>query len=1195
MLTYHELGANAALYPVHFVNAARNGEVEMLKVLLRAPKRVSIQCITESLLHATINGTLGAVSLLVQAGANGDYNGAAALMCAVETCRVDLVTAIIMGQNPPSAASLDKAIEAVFSATTANLHESLLLTEVLLCGGPYGNAANEGLFKATMLANMEMMQLLLEYRADVNYNNAYAVGHAVQRNRVDLVRLLLQEQSLRPDLASEAVGRISHTASPSDKVAILSMLLLHGASGTRCSELLITAAETDDMETASLLVSFGKDQNMPPIASVDYNAARCLQVAVSRNNHLMVNLLALEGRPSKFSLSKVFPLISKANEERHFSIVRSLLNAGAEGPEVDAALCSAVTGKQRSRRLIELFVQKGANVNGQPLLMAVSQGNTDILRILLTGNPSVGTCCAAVSVAMKQHDKSTRFQLIRLLLPYAAAAGSEGTAVAQAVIDIFENSPEDLELLRLMCSEGKADINFQDGQAIVLATGHPNPFVLDVVLQSSGGIPNPTTVARGLSAAMELPFRDSHRCRKVEALLRRTKPQEAMDRALIQEIRTMLAVKGDLSVVRTLLAAGANVNAADAAPVCFAVKDPAIMELILARRPTAHSLSMAFPLAVTLHDPARYNLCEKLLKAGAAGEEISKALLVAAKEGPPAIPFMRLLLPQADVNYNEGRVLRLVARRAFHEGLDLLLTQRPTMPSMSTRFRAFQVAMEIKNKQDRYEIIKKLLAAGVKGEILSDSLFTAVNDQDLRLSELLLQSGASVEHKGGQAVLSAASLADGEMLKLLVDGSVGKKPTLSTLTTGYGGAMALKDRDGDAYHLVLSILLEAGLRGEAVDAALVEAVKEGDSNFKLIELIYSNGASIEWYDGEALNIATLSASIATLTLLLRATPSQSTLKRAYRSGITLPKDQRYPVIELIMKAGKSIDKHVATTLLRATQETPADRELIKLLLSFQAYDEGQSMAHAASILDLETLKLLIESPKARMFISSAFQNAMTDDVPWKSERGLSVMELMLEKGASGEAAGKALVDAVERSRDLDSSLAGKFLDLLLRFNPDVNYERGIVLQRAALRGNLNLLQRCLPRATSDSKAMAFPYIFKSSSDEALVLQMIEAFTESAGGEEPLDTEFKHPDPAMQPILFMALEMFPRKTEVLKTLLETGFNPDQWKMTEVDSEFGVEHLTVLCWAIYQPEKRISSSSIELLIDSGGEAPILNQLP
>jgi ankyrin repeat protein len=1142
-----------------------------------------------------MSGSLRAVSLLARAGASGDHNGATALLYAVETCRIDLATAIIMGQNPPSAASLNRAIEAVFSSTTSNLQERHLLTEVLLCGGPQGNAANEGLFKATMLANMEMMQLLLEHRVDVNYNNAYAVRHAIQRNRVDLVRLLLQEQSLRPEFASEAVGQISYTASPPDKVAILSMLLIHGASGAPCSELLIAAAETDDIETADLLLSFGKDQNMPPVASVDYNAARCLQLAVSRNNHTMVNLLAMEGRPSKFSLSKVFPLIPKVNEERHFLIVLSLLNAGAEGPEVDAALCSAVTSQQQSRRLIELFVRNGANVDGQPLLMAVSQASADILRILLMGNPSVGTCSAAITVAMKQQDKSTRFQLIRLLLPYATAAGAENSTIAQAVLDIFQNSPEDLELLRLMCLEGKANINFQDGQAVVSATRHPNPMVLDVILQSSGGSPSTATIARGLSSAMELPLTDNHRCRKVEALLRRTKPQEAMNQALIQEIRTMLAVKGDRSVLKALLTAGADVNAADAAPLCYAVKDSAIMDLVLARRPTPRSLSMAFPLAVALQDPGRYNLCEKLLKAGAAGPEISKALFVAAKEGPPAIPFMRLLLPQADVNHNDGQVLCLVVHRAFREGLDLLLTQRPTMPTMASKQRAFPYAMKIKDKQARYEIVKKVLAAGIKGITLSECLIKAVNDQDLRLSELLLQSGASVEHDGGKAVLAAASSGDDHMLQLLVGGSYCKKPTLSTLTTGFGGAMSLQERDSDAYYRTLGILLAAGLRGEAVDAALVEAVKEGDSNLKLTELIYSNGASVEWHDGEAVNIAAQSACIATLTLLLRAGPSQNTLKAAYKSGLTLPKDQRYEVIEIIMKAGKSIDKHVTTTLLRAAQEIPVDRELIKLLLSFQTFDEGQSMAHAASILDLETLTLLIGSPKSHMFISYAFEKAMADDIPWKSERGLSIMELMLENGASGEVVGKALVDTVEKCRDVDGSLAGKFLDLLLRFNPDVNHERGVVLQRAALRGNLDLLQKCLPGATTDSKAMAFPYIFKSSSDDTLVLQMIEAFTESADGEQGLDTGFKHPDPSMEPVLFMALEMFPRKTQVLKALLDAGFNPDQWKMTEVDSEFGVEPLTALCWAIYQPEKRISSANIELLVASGGKAFTLLSAP
>jgi ankyrin repeat protein len=1151
------------------------------------------QFITDGLLPATINGSLGAVLLLVQAGANGDHDRASALMHAVETGRVDLATAIVTGVNPPSPTALNAAIDTIFSAVMGHLQDNHLLTEVLLCGGPVGNAANEGLFKATMLVNVEMMQLLLEYGVDINYNKALAVGHAIQRNREDLVRILLQNQSLSPEMASEAVSRISRTAPSEVKVAILSMLLVHGATGPHCNELLIAASESDDIETARLLLSFSTDQNAPPVASVDYNGARCLQVAASKGNHIMVDILTAEGHPSKFSLGKAFPMISQKNPESHFLMVQSFLQAGAEGDEVDAALANAISGRHHPKRLIELLVRNGANVNGQALIKAASHGQQDILQILLNGNPSVSACSAAIPVAMKLHNNTVRFKIIKLLLPHAMAGGGEHVAIAQAVIDVLENSPDDLELLRLLCQQGKADMNFRNGEAVILAIQHTNPSVLDFVL--AGGSLTEETIGKSLACALQLPITDRLRCRKVEAILRRTRTQPVLDDALIGEIRLVLSVKGDLSVVQKLLSAGADVNAANGAPVCFAVDDARIMHLILTKRPTPHSLSMAFPIAMTLQDPARYDLCEKLLKAGATGEEISKALFVATKEGRPALALMQLLLPRADVNHNEGRVFRLVIRRSFSEGLDLLLAQRPVMPSTLTKIRAFQEAMAIKSKEDRYSVVQKLLGASIRKDAMSDALITAVNHADLPLAELLLQSGASVDHAGGQAVLAAASSGNGEILGLLVLGSRGHKPTLSTLTTGFGGAMALKDRDGDAYFLVLKILLDAGLRGEAVDAALVEAVTAGDANLRMTELIYSNGASVEWQDGEALDVAVRSGSIETLSILLGTCPSQTTLKRAYRSSLALPRDQRCSVIEMIMKAGKTIDKHVTLTLLRAAQETPADHELIKLILGYGVFDEGQAAAHAASVLDLETLNLLVESPKAHMFMTSIFQGAIRTGVPWQSDRGLSVMGVMLENGANGEAVGEALLSAVERCDNPEDSHAGAYLELFLRYNPDVNYRRGTVLQRAAQHANIDLIKRLLPGTTSDSKSMAFPYLFKSSCEESLMLQIIEAFNEPTGEGQDLDLGFRHPDPAIEPILFMALRMFPRKTQVLKALLEAGVNPDQSMPFEVDTDVGPEPFTILCWAMYQPEKKISSANIALLINTGGNSSVSIRFP
>jgi hypothetical protein len=551
------------------------------------------------------------------------------------------------------------------------------------------------------------------------------------------------------------------------------------------------------------------------------------------------------------------------------------------------------------------------------------------------------------------------------------------------------------------------------------------------------------------------------------------------------------------------------------------------------------------------------------------------------------LPLMELLLPQADINHRDGRALSMAVRKGSREGMDLLLRQRPIMPSVATRIRAFHEALKLPVQQDRFCMVEKLLAAGTRGEVVSDALISASNWRDQSLLEILLQSGASVDHRAGQAIHSAASLGSRDILQTLVGGKFSSKPNLSSLTAGFGGAMALKEKDKDSYYLTIQVLLAAGMKGEAVDAALVEAVKDGDANIRLTELLYSNGSSVEWHEGEALDLAARSFSIDTLTLLLRAKPSENVMKRAYRSSLGLPRDQRFLVIERILDAGKAIDKHVTSTLFKATLEIPADHKLVQLLLDHQVFDLGESMAHAADVLDLDTLALLANSPKAEPFLSPVFKDVMATGKPWQSRENLAVIELLLEKGAVGDAVGDAFVDVVERYESGADSLVSDFLDLLLRFKADVNYQRGLALQHAALKGNVSLIEKLVPGATADSKAMAIYYLFRSSSsDEASILRMIAAFT-NAIDENRLDVDFKHPDPGLEPVLFMALEQFPRKTQVLKALLDTGFSPNQWKLARDCEDLEEEPITVLCWALSQPEKRISSANIELLIEAGGE--------
>jgi ankyrin repeat protein len=1155
------------------------------------------------LLPAVTSGLLPAVLLLIQAGADGDHDNASALMHAVGTDRLDITNAILLGQRPPSGPSLDKALDSVLSVPSAKLSARYSLIEVLLCGGPTGKAANDALFKATLLGNKDMMDLLLEYRVDINHNEASAVGHAIQRNRADLVATLLQDQPLKPEFASELVKHIPKAAPPSDKVAVLSKLLVNGASGTHCSELLITAAEQNDLETAYLLVSHGRDaRNSSPVCSVDYNAARCLQVAVARNNVPMVKILALEGAPLKFSLAKAFESIPpRLSKDNHFLLVQTLLRAGAGGPEVDAALHSAVTGQHTSIRLIGLFVKSGAKVTDETLLEAVTQGNHQVVNLLLSGDVSPSTCAAAIPVAMKLPGPESRHKTIRTLIGPALSLGSELMQISQAVVDVIQNCPEDLPLLALLCREGKANVNFENGIAVSQAAKQGDPMVLDIVLNGAGSLPSAATVERALKIATDLQPSDLSRQHKIEALLKRVKPQDGMNAALIKEIKSVSAATQDFSVIKTLLAAGADVNAnegtKEGAPVCWAVTRnvPALVDLILSKRPTPRSVSLAFPLAFTFQDPERYVLSEKLLRAGAVGAVVSTALYKATKEGPAVLPLMQLLLPHADVNFKDGLALRIAVHHTFLGGVDLLLTPRAVMPSQATKIAAFQEALKLKTPKDRSQMVEKLLKAGIKSQAIAEGLIIAVNLADVELVEVLLKSGASIEYRGGQAVHIAVSCGENGILKLLVDGKLVAKPTLSTLTSGFGGASTMKVKNRETYHRIVQTLLEAGMRGEAIDDALVHAVKEGDSNLRLSELLFNSGASVEWHEGEAINVAAQSAFIGSLDLLLGKHVSESALKRACRSALELPKNQRFQVIERLLKAGKAVDKHVIRTLTSATMEIPSDRQLITLLLNHEVFDDGESIIHAARGLDLRTLTLLVNSPKADTCLSAAFKEAMTTDVLWQSSTGLAIVKLMLKRGATGDAVGEALYQAVEKCGTGRERLAGEFLDILLEFGADVNYQRGLALQRAAMQVDILLLEKLLPGATSESKAMAIPYLFTCCDDRATVLKAILAFGRSfPDGDPGVNIAFKHPDTNLEPLLFMALDKFPRDTQILRALLDMGFHANQWQLCEDDVDTGMEPWPILLWALERPEKKISSANIEMLIDEGGKSLLIAPL-
>jgi hypothetical protein len=192
-----------------------------------------------------------------------------------------IATALLMSSGcPPTGALVDRAIEQVMQGQPHKVFESYDMLEALLCGNPVGNAKHEGLIKATMSSDHELVRKFLAYGADIKFNGAAAVGSAIKTNQVDMFMILLENQVLSPELTSDLVVQIPKRYPSANRVKILSKLISSGATGHEYSNLLITATEEDDMDTARLLVT-SKDQEGLSISSVDFEASRCMVTAVT--------------------------------------------------------------------------------------------------------------------------------------------------------------------------------------------------------------------------------------------------------------------------------------------------------------------------------------------------------------------------------------------------------------------------------------------------------------------------------------------------------------------------------------------------------------------------------------------------------------------------------------------------------------------------------------------------------------------------------------------------------------------------------------------------------------------------------------------------------------------------------------------------------------------------------------------------
>ncbi|KAK8080421.1 2-5A-dependent ribonuclease [Apiospora hydei] len=1175
---------------------AQGENAYLVSMVLVSDGRPSPECVSQCMVDAARAGCLSTVVALSQSTADGNHDGAAALKAAVGLGRRDIAIAILLGYKPPDQLGLSEAFEQVMHHQNINANEKTMLAEALLCAGAGGDSVARALIHASATDYLDMVHLLVSYGASIEYENAVAVRKAISKGKMDLAEILLSGSApLNSIQASECVEAMPKKMRFEDRQMLLNLLLRKGACGTSLDEALIDAAEAGDVESAKLLVTSqfpGKvvgDRSLKKgprsmvferheVASADHKGALALQLAVKQRNVPIMKLILANRPPANDAMAQVFPSVRNLPRLERYQMTEAFLAAGVSGPSVHSALQNVVDElpPHRDDRLVALLLRSNADVNfneGAAITAAISQKDMSLFTRLMKSHPTPKTAAKALPLAMTVNNLEKRLHMASMLI--AAGAGQDSSGVFAAVDKLLQTRPVDKDLLKVLLQQGNVDMNTNNGMGVIYAMQDPDPETLEIVLNL--GQPNAKTVEQAMHHLSSFAS-DAVKAEKLASLIRKAQSPEVISNLLIEEVQNTLKTpleQRTMSVARTLLANGADVNACNGEAMCRAVAsaNTPMVDLLFRACPNPHTLSFAMPHALRIKDPMdRLTFAQRILEGGIPPAEVNRALVFAVNTYPDDIPLINALLSHADTK--DGAALIEAIKGESQDVVELIG----------------------KNRRQRSISCGSLLKAGASGEVVSDALLAAATDGDLELGTIIVQNGGSIDHKDGQAVVEACRSGATDVLGMLLSGD--GKIAQPVLRKGFQAATEISGLERRAE--VFKLLLQQGVTGEVVDAELISAERFGDAGTDLLKLLLAYGASPDYKNGEAVAMATKTAFLSNLEMLLgivevggrQKKPSSATLVRAIDSCWSLSRDTRYTVMEWIFQAGKPAPNTLHNALCRVINEEDPEERLIQLLIANRANPAAngcQSLIDATRALPPAMFAHLLESKVSREDASEVFRQAFAIEnvESWLSDTGLEIARLLLGKGAFGDGVSSAFAAILSKYAQDPGNLTQSFLELLLAHDADINFNQGEALQIATSQGKPDLVRTLLQQnPNSESLTLAFRRIFDAEASEEEICELIQLLTEHGDGENRVDVMFTYPD--SEPVMVRALTRFPRSTAILQALLDAGYYHDQMISHRVMDEVKEhEQVTLLVWALLQPQKKISSAVITMLIDRGAK--------
>ncbi|RDL34689.1 Uncharacterized protein BP5553_07817 [Venustampulla echinocandica] len=782
----------------------------------------------------------------------------------------------------------------------------------------------------------------------------------------------------------------------------------------------------------------------------------------------------------------------------------------------------------------------------EALLFAIRQNDTVKARILLdAGADSADFHSEFLSAVEKKADEMVEI-ILRAIKGPCASCCSTGLVKA-ANNGSLRNS--------LILLEKGANADFDNGAALQKAIADEREDLTDAI-SFCANKPSPKSfdIAVGLAYSKITDDGDKQH-RMIDICLRGGAHGSTTDETLVKA-----CINGQVALIDNLLAHNASVDYRQGAAIQYAVtsKQPGLLTTLLRGKPSMPTFAASIPMITGIDDPAvAYETTDIVLSAGLRGDSVA-ATLISVLERPPQtatdsddLKLIQLFLEKgaANINYDEGKSIQVVATRGWTNALKLLLQHNPSTGSLNG---AFPLAMKLDDAARRLEIVTMILEAGAKGAVIDAALVASscTGKTGVELTSVLLKQ-SSVDYENGRALCNAVQTECLEQMQALMLG----KPSDGTLRAAWLVADALQN--GEFQYQAFEILLAASIDSSLKDASLITAATRGQRGINVCTLLLQHQASPDYSNGTCMVSAAKGLHLDTLELLANSVTSASvfcTVFDDFSEGDEWLTPKGLAIVHLLLENGAS------------------------------GPEVDAAFCKAARLGDPDALELLATSvnPEA---VNVALVAATAAGKDWLSPDNshLWLMHSLLKWGAAGDCVNFTLFEALDAfARGLASE---DLIDTLLQVGAkaEVNFQNGEAVQIAVRYGKPLLLEKLiLCGATAETLSIALAEAITAGLDENVLLSLLDVFMESKGAKPDVKTAPQ----GYQPPIFACLAAYPQSAKLVKQLVEMGCDLEAQieSFTYDDEELEAENVTALVWALCQPENRISSAAIEALIDA-----------